>query len=124
VKTFFLPLFILIATTAFSQQVDLKGQVLDLGFNNEPLAFANVRVRGLDIEAVADENGNYKLALTPGVYTLEFEFIGYETHLISDVKVEASDLELDPVVLGARRMKKDINVALNESEMEPSRSND
>ena len=116
--------FFLIAATAFSQQVELKGQVLDSEFNNEPLAFANVMVRGLDLGAVSDENGNYKLALTPGSYTLEVEFIGYETQLISDVKVNMSDLELDPVVLAARRMKKDINLALNESGMEPSRSND
>ena len=124
VKITLLSLFFLISATAFSQQVELKGQVLDSEFDNEPLAFANVKVRELDLEAVSDENGNYKLALIPGSYTLEVEFIGYETQLIRDIIVETSDLELDPVALGARRMKKDINVALNESELEPSRSND
>ena len=104
--------------------MELKGQVLDSEFDNEPLAFANVKVRELDLEAVSDENGHYKLALIPGLYTLEVEFIGYETQLIRDIVVETSDLELDPVALGARRMKKDINVALNVSELEPSRSND
>lgn len=123
-KITIITLFFLIAATAFGQQVELKGQVLDSEFNNEPLAFAHVKVSGLDIEAVSDENGNYKLALTPGSYTLEVEFIGYETQLISDIKVDMSDLELDPVVLGARRMKRDINVALNESDMDPSPSND
>ena len=123
-KITFISLFFLIAATAFGQQLELKGQILDSEFNNEPLAFANVKVKGLDLEAVSDENGNYKLELTPGAYTLEVEFIGYETQLISDVIVAMSDLELDPVVLGARRMKKDINLALNESEMEPSPSNE
>ena len=113
-------LVFLITATAFAQQVDLKGQVLDSEFNNEPLAFANVKVKGLDLGAVSDENGYYTLALTPGSYTLEVEFIGYESQVISEVIVEAADLELDPVVLGARRMKKDINVALSEVQVEPS----
>ena len=113
-------LVFLITATAFAQQVDLKGQVLDSEFNNEPLAFANVKVKGLDLGAISDENGYYTLALTPGSYTLEVEFIGYESQVISEVIVEAADLELDPVVLGARRMKKDINVALSEDQVEPS----
>ena len=119
-KNIITALVFLITASAFAQQVDLKGQVLDSEFNNEPLAFANVKVKGLDLGAVSDENGYYTLALTPGSYTLEVEFIGYESQVISEVIVEAADLELDPVVLGARRMKKDINVALSEVQVEPS----
>ncbi len=59
-------LVFLITATAFSQQVDLTGQVLDSEFNNEPLAFAHVKVKDLDLEVVSDENGQYELALTPG----------------------------------------------------------
>ncbi len=119
-KNIITALVFLITASAFAQQVDLKGQVLDSEFNNEPLAFANVKVKGLDLGAVSDENGYYTLALTPGSYTLEVEFIGYESQVISEVIVEAADLELDPVVLGARRMKKDINVALSDNQVEPS----
>ena len=119
-KNIITALVFLITASAVAQQVDLKGQVLDSEFNNEPLAFANVKVKGLDLGAVSDENGYYSLALTPGSYTLEVEFIGYESQVISEVIVEAADLELDPVVLGARRMKKDINVALSEVQVEPS----
>lgn len=110
----------LVTATAFAQQVDLRGQVLDSEFNNEPLAFANVKVKGLDLEAVSDENGFYELSLTPGSYTLEVEFIGYESQMITDVMVDALDLQLDPVVLGARRMKKDLSVALTDQGVEPS----
>ena len=113
-------LLFLITATAFSQQVNLKGQVLDSEFNNEPLAFANVKVKGLDLEAVSDENGYYKIALTPGSYTLIVDFIGYESLVINDVMLDAADLELDPVVLGARRMKKDISVAVSDHRVEPS----
>ena len=113
-------LLFFISATVLSQQVNLKGQVLDSEFNNEPLAFAHVKVQGLDLEAVSDENGMYELSLTPGSYTLEVEFIGYESEFISDVKVEASGLKLDPVALGARRMKKDINVALSDDQVGPS----
>jgi len=113
-------LVFLITATTFAQQLDLKGQVLDSEFNNEPLAFANIKVKGLDLVAVSDENGYYTLPLTPGSYTLEVEFIGYESQVIREVIVEAADLELDPVVLGARRMKKDISVALSDHRIEPS----
>ena len=119
-KNIITALVFLITASAFAQQVDLKGQVLDSEFNNEPLAFANVKVKGLDLGAVSDENGYYSLALTPGSYTLEVEFIGYESQVISQVIVEAADLELDPVVLGARRMRKDISVALSDDQDEPS----
>ena len=111
----------LLAATAFSQQVDVKGQVLDAEFNNEPLAFAYVKVQGLDLEAVSDENGQYELALIPGSYTLEVEFIGYETQVISEVNVGRDGLSLDPVALGARRMQGDNSVALSEDEFEPSK---
>lgn len=113
-------LLFFITAIGFSQQVNLKGKVLDSEFNNEPLAFAHVKVQGLDLEAVSDENGIYELSLTRGSYTLEVEFIGYESELISDVKVEASGLKLDPVALGARRMKKDMSVALSDNQFEPS----
>ena len=119
-KNIITALVFLITASAFAQQVDLKGQVLDSEFNNEPLAFANVKVKGLDLGAVSDENGYYTLALTPGSYTLEVEFIGYESQVISEVIVEAADLVLDPVVLGARKMKKDINVAQSDGQVEPS----
>ena len=111
----------LIAATAFSQQVDIKGQVLDSEFNNEPLAFAQVNVKGLDMGTVSDENGEYILALTPGFYTLEVEFIGYETQLISEIEVKSEELSLDPVVLEARRYQMDKNVALTEENLEPSK---
>ena len=111
----------LLAATAFSQQVDVKGQVLDAEFNNEPLAFAYVKVQGFDLEAVSDENGQYALALTPGSYTLEVEFIGYETQVINDVNVGRDGLNLDPVALGARRMQRDNSVALYEDEIASSK---
>ena len=46
---------------AFSQVKEIKGQVLDAEYNNEPLAFANVKVQGMDLETITDENGNYHL---------------------------------------------------------------
>jgi len=111
----------LLAATAFSQQVDVKGQVLDAEFNNEPLAFAYVKVQGLDLEAVSDENGQYALALTPGSYTLEVEFIGYETQVINDVIVGRDELILDPMALGARRIQRDNSVALSDDEIASSK---
>lgn len=112
---------VLLTATVFGQQVELKGQVLDSEFNNEPLAFAEVKVQGLDLVAISDENGNYTLALTPGTYTLEVEFIGYETELISDVELNQGGAKMDPVVLKSRRFREDSSVAFTEEEVEPSK---
>jgi uncharacterized membrane protein len=112
---------VLLTATVFGQQVELKGQVLDSEFNNEPLAFAEVKVQGLDLVAISDENGNYTLALTPGTYTLEVEFIGYETELISDVELNQGGAKMEPVVLKSRRFREDSSVAFTEEEVEPSK---
>lgn len=113
-------LFFLTANV-LGQQVELKGQVLDSEFNNEPLAFAQVKVKGLDLETTSDENGKYTLALTPGTYTLEVEFIGYETELIRDVELRKDGAEMNPVVLKSRRFQEEIGVAFSDEEVGASK---
>ena len=68
----------------------VKGRVIDE--NGSPLAGVNVYLEGTYIGASTDMDGNYViLNIPPGIYTLVFSMIGYETRKYRNVKVQ-SDL--------------------------------
>jgi len=77
-------------TGMFSQTGELTGKVLDKEYN-DILPFANVVVNGTSAGTTTDFEGNYALKLEPGVYTVEFSFIGYETAEISEVVIKANE---------------------------------
>lgn len=55
----------------------LSGQVTD-GKTNDPVTGATIQVNNLPQGAVSNVQGNYKLMLTPGSYTLSVSCVGYE----------------------------------------------
>ena len=58
----------------------VSGLISDKEFNNEPLAFANVLIKGSSKGTTSDFDGNYFLDnMAPGVYTIQFSYVGYET---------------------------------------------
>lgn len=63
----------------FAQNGTVMGTILDKEFNDEPLPFANVTIKGSTQGASTDEKGKYSLTLKPGTYTLVVAFVGYET---------------------------------------------
>jgi len=110
-KTSLLLLIIsLLSFSSFSQSGIITGTVND-GEYNDILPFANVIVKGTLKGALSDFEGKYNLELTPGTYTLEFSFVGYQTKEINeiilkngesiniDVTLKAASAELDEVVI-------------------------
>ena len=108
---------------SFSQTGSVVGKLTDKDFNNEPLPFANVIVKGTSKGTTSDIDGLYELDnLEPGSYTIEFSYIGYET-LDFDIVIEggrvttlnvpmgASAATLDQVVITTTR-KRESEVAL------------
>ena len=102
----------------------IVGKLTDKDANNEPLAFANVLVKGTSKGTTSDFDGLYELpAVAPGTYTLVFSFLGYETLEIPNVVVEADkvtqvnaalgtgSVSLDEVVI-TTSTRKDSEVAL------------
>lgn len=69
-------------TITWAQQITISGQLLD-GSTKDPLPFANVTVSDqsdgiLITGAITDEAGRFEiLGLQPGIYLLNFSFIGY-----------------------------------------------
>ena len=57
----------------------IKGQLLDGKFNNEPLAYASVSLKGTIIGTETDEEGNYRFSAPAGTYYLVLSFLGYQT---------------------------------------------
>ena len=77
--------------------------------NNEPLAFANVILKGTTKGTTSDFDGLFEINnLEPGTYTVVFTFLGYETLEVPDVVVVAGKVTEVNTALGAG------SVSLNE----------
>lgn len=63
----------------FAQNGTVTGTILDKEFNNEPLPFANIIIKGTKQGTSTDENGKYSISLKPGNYTIVIGYLGYET---------------------------------------------
>ncbi len=77
----------------------LIGTINDKEFN-DVLPFANVLVKGSTNGATSDFDGKYSLELTPGVYTVVFSYIGYQTKEITEVVIKSGEETIVDVTLG------------------------
>ena len=68
----------------------ITGTLTDKEVNNEPLPFANVLIKGTTTGTTTDFDGLYEIAgLEPGIYTIIFSYLGYETVEIPNITVES-----------------------------------
>ncbi|OZV71050.1 TonB-dependent receptor [Winogradskyella aurantia] len=93
------------------QTGSIVGLLTDKEFNNEPLPFVNILIKGTTTGTTSDVDGLYEFnELSPGVYTLVFSFVGYETLEIKaevvagkvttvNVPMGASSASLDEIVI-------------------------
>jgi len=103
-------LFILFNSIVFSQtKGTISGTVLDKEFENAPLPFANVFIKGTTIGTTTDFDGNYTLQANSGTYTLVFSFIGYQTIEVPNVIVKTGE---DTTII--KTMSASQGVSLNE----------
>lgn len=90
---------IFIASSLYSQNGFLRGQVID-GSTGEPLFGATVVKMGTTNGAVADFDGNYSLSLPVGSHSIAFQSVGFVTITKENVIVtEGQTTSLD-IVLG------------------------
>ena len=107
-----LTIIVLFATTSlFAQGVSVRGNVMDGADKGQALAFASVKVKGLDIYAEADINGSFQLSLLEGKYSLIVDFVGYEPIEIEGVLVADKNVRLEPVVLEVKKLGTDLLLA-------------
>lgn len=78
-KLKFLIGFLFFAAVSIAQTGTVSGVILDKEFNDEPLPFANITVKGSTQGSSTDDQGRYSITLKPGNYTLVVAYLGYET---------------------------------------------
>ena len=88
---------------AFAQETGgVVGKLLDAELNNEPLAFANILIKGTTTGTTSDFDGLYEIAgLVPGTYTVVYSYLGYETVEIPNVEIVAGKVTNINVPLSA-----------------------
>jgi hypothetical protein len=108
-KFFFLTFLSLSSFIARSQNTGaITGLLKDKEFNNEPLAFANILIKNSSKGTTSDFDGKYTLdKLEPGVYIVQFSYVGYQTVEI-ETTIEAGKTNSIDVILEAN------SVSLNE----------
>jgi TonB-dependent receptor len=96
-------LFSVMSLAAVGQTTgSIVGLLTDKEFNNEPLAFANVIIKGQNTGTTSDFDGLYALENLPvGTYTIIYSFVGYETVEIDNITVEQDKVTTVNVPMGA-----------------------
>lgn len=100
-KRFLIAFSLLVSVVSYSQSFqvsslleptnkngEVKGLIIDNEAINEPLAFVDITVKETSYTTTSDIDGTYSIHLKPGIYTLEFSFIGYKTIEIKEVVIE------------------------------------
>lgn len=94
-------LIFLSSIQSLAQNAIVKGKITD-AFNNQPLVGVVVTAQGKLNKVVSDSLGNYTIAgLLPGVYNLQFSFIGYKSKAVFDVVVSNAKATIIDVALEA-----------------------
>ncbi|WP_430399898.1 TonB-dependent receptor domain-containing protein [Flavobacterium sp.] len=120
-------LFLLFSLIGFSQNGRVAGTILDKEYDNEPLVFANVLIKGTTIGTSTDDFGKYSISLKPGNYTLIINYLGYETKefpitikanqtVTINHTLEASGVQLEDVVVVHSITKESESALLNEQQ--------
>ena len=86
--------FLFINVTVSAQTYSISGKVTDI--SNNPLPQINITIVGTVYGDVSDSNGNYKISnLLPGIYSVAFSSIGYETFRKDSLKIEDHSIVLN-----------------------------
>ncbi len=112
------------AVFSYSQSTgSIVGKLTDKEYNDEPLPFANILIKGTTKGATSDMDGLYSLDnIEPGTYTVVFSFVGYQTQEVDatvvagkvteiNLPMSASAASLDEVVI-TTTTKRESEVAL------------
>ena len=106
-------LILVLCTPLFSQQIDIKGKVLDE--NNAELPGVNIVIKGTATGTVTDTEGNYNITVPDENSIITFSFVGYLTEEITVGTQTEIDVSMVPdvaaleevVVIGYGQVRKD-----------------
>src|SRR5690606_2516721 len=74
----------------------VSGKLIDKEYDHEPLAFANILIKGTTKGTTSDLDGLYRLENLPvGTHTILYSFVGYETQEIQATIVANKDTAIN-----------------------------
>ena len=102
-RNFTLLFVLLITLFSYAQDTgSVKGILTDKEYNNEPLAFANILIKGTTKGTTSDFDGLYVFNdLEAGNHTLIFTFVGYETQEIPVTVIAGKVTEINVVMIAS-----------------------
>lgn len=90
---FLLSTILLFSAQSLSAQTLIKGIVIDAK-TKEPLVGVTIAIKGTTNGVISDEDGNYKLNVAAGKYTLIASYISYSTQEITDINVKKGETSI------------------------------
>jgi len=99
---FFLLIIIFAASAVvFPQTGKLSGRITDAA-SGEPLIGANIIIEGTTQGTASDLDGYYSiLNLRPGSYTVRYQYIGYNSEVVKDIKITSDKTTTQDVKLSS-----------------------
>ena len=79
----------------------ISGTIIDTEANNDPLAFVTIEIKDTNISTTSNIDGSYSFDLKPGIYTLVYSFIGYETFEAKNIEVQPNSTATNTQFLNA-----------------------
>lgn len=70
---------LLFTIISFAQNTAKISGVITDKDSKQPVSFASISLKGMQVNAESDLTGNYELVTKPGTYTVVYAFVGYKT---------------------------------------------
>ena len=121
----FLFTFILlsIALHTFSQNAIIKGSILD-DSNAAALPGVNIIIKELKLSTTSDSEGKFTFKnVKPGIYDVEFSFIGYKSKIVSEVIATANETtELNSTIEEVKNTLEEVVITKTKAKAESVKS--
>ena len=95
---------------SFSQKGVVSGTISDKDMKNEPLAFANVMIKGTTIGTTTDASGKYTMNVEAGNKIVVISFLGYDTVEVPVVVVANETVEVSKSIGSGNVKLEDVNI--------------
>ncbi len=66
----------------------IRGKIYE-SISGKPITGATIQVLNSSFNGISNEGGNYRIQITPGRYSLKISAIGFESHVIPELMVDA-----------------------------------
>ena len=91
----------------FAQKSGIKGRIKDQ--DGKAIPFASIGVEKIALGTMANENGDFKLAIPSGTYTIYFQCLGFKTQK-KEVEISGTFFEMDLILEEVAIQTKEVTI--------------